>query len=345
MIQLGSFQIKGRVFVAPMAGVTDRPFRQLCRRLGAAYAVSEMASSQPSLMDSVKTKHRLNHDGEYAPIAVQITGADPQQMAMAARYNFEHGADIVDINMGCPARKVCRVLSGSALMRDLSLAQNILKAVLQVGHEVGKPVTLKMRTGWDSNHKNAPELAKIAEDLGIAMIVIHGRTREDLYRGEAEYETIAQVVSQSHIPVIANGDITNPYKAKYVLDYTKASAVMIGRAAQGNPWIFHQIQYYLDHGVLAPILDFQSVKEILLHHLSDHYAFYGEHEGVRSARKHISWYLSGLPTILSCSLDKLAYDEYIKPLKQSIYKAQTTVEQTELLSLYLSRIEQYLESI
>lgn len=291
-MQIGSWQLPNNVFVAPMAGVTDRPFRRLCKRLGAGYAVSEMAASNPQLWDTIKTARRLNHDGEIAPIAVQIVGSDPVMMAQAATFNIEKGAKIIDINMGCPAKKVCKVATGSALLRDKELVARILDAVVEACRPYDVPVTLKIRTGWDRDSINAPEIAKLAESIGISALTIHGRTRCDFYQGEAEYKTIAAVQKIVKIPIIANGDIDSPQKAKQVLDYTGANAVMIGRASQGNPWIFKEIDHFLKTGELLDPPTLCDMKEVLLEHLEEHYQFYGAHTGVRTARKHIGWYLS-----------------------------------------------------
>ena len=294
-MRIGPWTLSNNVLVAPMAGVTDRPFRQLCKRLGAGYAVSEMAASNPRLWDSVKTSRRLNHDGEIAPVAVQIAGADPAMMAEAAAFNAARGARIIDINMGCPAKKVCNLASGSALLRDEDLVARILDAVVAACAPLGVPVTLKTRTGWDREHRNALRVARRAQDAGIAALALHGRTRADLYTGQAEYDTIRAVKAELSIPVIANGDIDTPEKARRVLDYTGADAVMIGRAAQGRPWIFREIDHYLRTGdTLAPP-SHEEMRDLLLDHLDDHYRFYGEHTGVRSARKHIGWYIDGLP--------------------------------------------------
>ena len=294
-MQIGSFALPNPVFVAPMAGVTDRPFRQLCKRLGAGYAVSEMVTSRPDLWDSLKTSRRANHEGEPGPIAVQIAGTDAAMMADAARYNIDRGAQIIDINMGCPAKKVCNKWAGSALMQDEALALEIIEAVVQAGAVRNVPVTLKMRTGWCQSEKNALSIALAAQSAGVAMVTVHGRTREQGYRGQAEYETIAAVKAALHIPVVANGDISSPFKAREVLSQTGADAVMIGRAAQGRPWIFREITHFLETGhVLAPPL-VQEVRRWLLAHLQDHYSLYGEYTGVRSARKHIAWYLRSLP--------------------------------------------------
>ena len=294
-MRIASFELAHNVFVAPMAGVTDRPFRVLCKQLGAAYAVSEMVTSRKDLWDSLKTSRRANHDGEAGPIAVQIAGTDADMMADAAVYNIQRGAQIIDINMGCPAKKVCNKWAGSALMQDESLAISIVQAVVDAATPFGVPVTLKMRTGWRADQRNVVNLAKQAESAGVQMITVHGRTREQGYSGQAEYDSIAQVKAAVGVPVVANGDIDSPQKAKQVLAYTGADAVMIGRAAQGRPWIFREIQHFLAHGtLLAPPL-VAEVQRLLLHHLQDHYSLYGSHIGVRSARKHIGWYTHGLP--------------------------------------------------
>ncbi|WP_142804940.1 tRNA dihydrouridine synthase DusB [Tepidiphilus sp. J10] len=286
------FRLRNNLFVAPMAGVTDRPFRQLCKRLGAGLAVSEMVTSNSLLYGSAKTLRRADHTGEVEPIVVQIAGADPEMMAQAARYNVERGAQIIDINMGCPAKKVCNVYAGSALMQDEALAARILEAVVRAVPDT--PVTLKMRTGWNRANKNAPRLARIAESCGIRALAIHGRTRADQYMGEAEYDTIALVKTLVSIPVIANGDINTPEKARAVLDYTGADGVMIGRAAQGRPWLFREIEHYLATGKHLPPPSPAEIRALLLEHLEDLYAFYGETTGVKVARKHISWYTKGL---------------------------------------------------
>lgn len=294
-MRIGQWTLPNNVLVAPMAGVTDRPFRQLCKKLGAGYAVSEMAASNPKLWDSVKTSRRLNHDGEIAPISVQIAGADPAMMAEAAAFNASKGARIIDINMGCPVKKVCNVASGSALLRHEDLIVRILDAVVAACAPLGVPVTLKTRTGWDRSSRNAVRVAKLAENAGIAALTLHGRTRADLYTGEAEYDTIRAVKAELSIPVIANGDIDSPAKARHVLDYTGADAVMIGRAAQGRPWIFREVDHYLRTGETLAPPSYGEMRELLLEHLDDHYRFYGEHTGVRTARKHIGWYVDGLP--------------------------------------------------
>lgn len=275
-----------------MAGVTDRPFRQLCKQLGAGYAVSEMAASDPRLWASEKTARRINHDGEMEPKAVQIAGADPAILASCAAFNVERGAQIIDINMGCPVKKVCNSWCGSALLQDEPLVAEILKAVVSA---VDVPVTLKFRTGWNRQNKNALAIARMAEDAGIAMLTLHGRTRADGYSGDAEYETIAAVKATVSIPVVANGDITSPEKAKFVLERTGADAVMIGRAAQGRPWIFREIDHYLRTGETLPAPFVSEVRALMQEHLRAHYAFYGDYMGLRTARKHIGWYVRDLP--------------------------------------------------
>jgi tRNA-dihydrouridine synthase B len=290
-MRIGSFELPNNLFVAPMAGVTDRPFRQLCKRLGAGYAVSEMAASNPRLWASEKTARRLNHDGEAEPKAVQLAGADPGLLAEAARYNVERGAQIIDINMGCPAKKVCNVACGSALLKDEPLVARILEAVVDA---VDVPVTLKFRTGWDPSNKNAVRIARLAQTAGVQMLTLHGRTRACGYGGHAEYETVAAVKAAVKIPVVANGDIDTPEKARHVLDATGADAIMIGRAAQGRPWIFREIEHFLRTGTKLPPPRVADIRPLLLEHLDDHYRFYGEAAGVRTARKHIIWYTRGL---------------------------------------------------
>ena len=290
-MRIGPYHLKNNLVVAPMAGVTDRPFRQLCKRMGAAMAVSEMVASNSLLWGSEKTRRRANHEGEVEPISVQIAGAEPQMLAAAARYNVDQGAQIIDINMGCPAKKVCNVMAGSALLKDESLVGRILDHVVAA---VDVPVTLKIRTGWDRNNRNARAVAKIAESAGVQALAIHGRTRACGFSGDAEYDTIAAVKSDIGIPVIANGDIDTPERAKDVLEYTRADGVMIGRAAQGRPWMFDAVTHYLDTGehLLPP--EVAEVRRVLIAHLHDLYGFYGEETGVRVARKHISWYTKGL---------------------------------------------------
>ena len=290
-MHIGQYQLKNNLIVAPMAGVTDRPFRQLCKKMGAGMAVSEMVASNSLLWGSEKTRRRANHDGEVEPIAVQIAGADPKMLAEAARYNVDEGAQIIDINMGCPAKKVCNVMAGSALLKDEPLVGRILDAVVAA---VNAPVTLKIRTGWDRGNRNALKVARVAEQAGIKALAIHGRTRACGFSGEAEYETIAAVKAEVGIPVIANGDISTPEKVKEVLEYTRADAVMIGRAAQGRPWMFREIQHFLQTGGHLPPPEVAEIHRVLVAHLADLYSFYGEVRGTRVARKHISWYTKGL---------------------------------------------------
>lgn len=323
-MQFCGFSLRNNLFVAPMAGVTDRPFRQLCKQLGAGLAVSEMVTSNSLLYGSAKTRRRADHTGEVAPISVQIAGADPSMLAEAARYNVDNGAQIIDINMGCPAKKVCNVMAGSALMQDEALVARILNTVVAAVPET--PVTLKIRTGWNREHKNALAIARIAEDSGIRALAIHGRTRADQYTGEAEYNTIAEVKAAVGIPVIANGDITTPEKAKYVLDFTHADGVMIGRAAEGRPWLFREIEYFLQTGEKLPPARVAEIHAILLGHLQDLYAFYGVDVGVKIARKHISWYTRGLAgsaafrktmnTLPSIALQRQAVDDFFLRLAQ-----------------------------
>ena len=286
------FQLRNNLFVAPMAGVTDRPFRQLCKKMGAGLAVSEMVTSNSLLYGSTKTLRRANHEGEVAPIAVQIAGADPKMMAEAARHNVDNGAQIIDINMGCPAKKICNVMAGSALMQDEKLVGQILDAV--VSAVPNTPVTLKFRTGWNLAKKNAPTVARIAESAGIRAVAIHGRTRCQQYTGEAEYDTIALVKTLIRIPVIANGDITTPEKARHVLDTSGADGIMIGRAAQGRPWLFREIEHYLKTGAKLPPASVVEIHAILRTHLEELHDFYGQETGFKVARKHISWYTRGL---------------------------------------------------
>ncbi len=292
---IGPHPLPNRLFVAPMAGVTDRPFRMLCKRLGAGYAVSEMVTSKRELWSSLKTSRRADHTGESAPIAVQIAGVDPQEMADAARYNIDRGAQIIDINMGCPAKKVCSAWAGSALMSNEPLALQIVQAVVAACQPHNVPVTLKMRSGRRMDERNAVALARDAEQAGVAMVTVHGRTREQGFKGLAEYDTVAAVKAALRIPVVANGDIDSPEKARDVLKATGADALMIGRAAQGRPWIFREVAHFLTTGRHAEPPTVQEASGWLLEHLQDHHALYGEPVGVRSARKHIGWALVGLP--------------------------------------------------
>jgi tRNA-dihydrouridine synthase B len=323
-LQVGSVELPNRLFVAPMAGVTDRPFRQLCKQLGAGYAVSEMVTSRKDLWHSLKTSRRANHEGETAPIAVQIAGTDAAMMAEAAAYNIDRGAQVIDINMGCPAKKVCNKWAGSALMQDEPLALQIVEAVVAACLPHNVPVTLKMRTGWSLQNKNAVRIARAAELAGVAMLTVHGRTREQGYTGQAEYDTIAAVKAAVRVPVVANGDITSPEKALAVLRHTGADAIMVGRAAQGRPWIFGDIAHYLATGEhrAAPLT--QQVKRWLLDHLDDHYGLYGEFAGVRTARKHIGWAVRSLPggeafrahmnTLDSCATQVRAVSDFFDAL-------------------------------
>ncbi|GGY15804.1 tRNA-dihydrouridine synthase B [Paludibacterium paludis] len=327
-MQIGPYTLKNRLVVAPMAGVTDRPFRMLCKRMGAGMAVSEMITSNKALWGTAKTLRRADHQGEAEPISVQIAGADPEQMALAARVNVEQGAQIIDINMGCPAKKVCNVAAGSALLRDEALVGRILEAVVKA---VDVPVTLKTRTGWSRDNRNALRIAKLAESCGIAALALHGRTREDLYRGDAEYDTIRQVKAALTIPVIANGDIDSPAKARHVLDATGADAIMIGRAAQGRPWIFREIQHYLDTGETLPAPKIAEVREVLLDHLDELYAFYGEYSGCRVARKHIAWYTKGL--------------RGSNDFRQTMYALESTTGQKAAVALYLDRLAEASERL
>lgn len=316
---IGPYQLSNQVILAPMAGVTDRPFRQLCKQLGAGMAVSEMVSSNSLLWGSEKTKRRANHDGEADPISVQIMGTEPAMMATAAKYNADNGAQIIDINMGCPAKKVCNVQAGSALMQNERLVKEILEAIVAA---VDIPVTLKIRTGWDTEHRNALDIARIAEQSGIQSLAIHGRTRACMYKGDAEYDTIADVKSRISIPVMANGDINTPEKAKFVLDYTGADAVMIGRAAQGRPWIFREIDHFLKTGQIMSAPTTTEIRDILLGHLTNLYAFYGEYTGVRMARKHISWYSKG--------------QKQGAAFRQAVNKAETLEKQLEITHTFFN---------
>ena len=320
-MQIGRHQLKNNLLVAPMAGVIDRLFRQLCKKMGAGMAVSEMVASNSLLWGSEKTRRRANHEGEAEPIAVQIAGADPQMLADAAQYNVDQGAQIIDINMGCPAKKVCNVMAGSALLKDEGLVGRILDAVVKA---VDVPVTLKIRTGWDRENRNAQRVARIAEEAGIQALAIHGRTRACGFTGDAEYDTIAAVKRAAKIPVIANGDMATPEKVKQVLAYTGADAAMIGRAAQGRPWMFREVSHYLETGTHLPAPQVAEIHRVLVEHLHELYDFYGEYTGVRVARKHISWYTKGLAgsaafrhamNRLDCSAAQLtAVDEFFGAL-------------------------------
>lgn len=319
-----------------MAGVTDRPFRQLCKRLGAGMAVSEMVTSNSLLYGSAKTLRRANHEGEANPISVQIAGADPKMMAEAAKYNVDNGAQIIDINMGCPAKKICNVMAGSALLKDEPLVAQILRAVVNA---VDVPVTLKIRTGWDKQNRNAIVVAKMAEDIGVQALAMHGRTRACAYTGDAEYDTIAAVKQAIKIPLMANGDITTPEKAKFVLEKTGADGVMIGRAAQGRPWIFREIEHFLNTGTHMPLPEVSEIHSVMLEHLNDLYEFYGELTGMRVARKHISWYTKGLigsanfrhnmNQLQTIEAQLSAINEFFAQLQQQNSRLQYAEEQPE----------------
>ena len=320
-MQIGPYQLANNLVLAPMAGVTDQPFRQLCKKMGAGLAVSEMVSSNSLLWGSEKTRRRANHDGEVEPKSIQIAGADPKMMAEAARYNVDNGAQIIDINMGCPAKKVCNVMAGSALLQDEPLVSRILDAVVAA---VEVPVTLKIRTGWDKSHRNGTRIARIAESAGIQALSIHGRTRACGFKGDAEYDTIAAIKSVISIPVIANGDISTPEKAKYVLEYTGADGIMIGRAAQGRPWIFREVEHFLKTGETLPEPNVAEVRDILLEHLHNLYKFYGEYTGVRVARKHISWYSKGHP--------------HGAVFRQLVNRVDTVEEQLQLIQEFFDKL-------
>ncbi|MDI9332087.1 MAG: tRNA dihydrouridine synthase DusB [Alphaproteobacteria bacterium] len=324
-MRIGPFELPNTLMVAPMAGVTDRPFRKLCKALGAGHAVSEMVTSRRELWNSLKTSRRADHQGEEGPIAVQIAGTDPQEMADAARYNIDRGAQIIDINMGCPAKKVCDKWAGSALMQEPVLALSIIESVVRACEPQGVPVTLKMRTGWCAAQRNAPELALAAQDAGIRMLTVHGRTRDQGYKGLAEYDTIALIKSRLNIPLVANGDIVSPQKAQQVLRLTGADALMIGRAAQGRPWIFREVSHYLQTGqLLAPPL-VAEVRRWLSEHWHEHLGLYGEYTGVRSARKHLAWYVRGWPDA--------------EGFRQRINAIETPQAQWQALQDYLDHIE------
>ena len=320
-LQIGPYRIDPPVVLAPMAGVTDKPFRLLCKQLGAGLAVSEMTTADPRFWHTAKSRHRMDHAGEPAPVSVQIAGTEPEQLAAAARHNVAHGAQIIDINMGCPAKKVCNAWAGSALMREPARVARILAAVVAA---VDVPVTLKIRTGWDANHRNAPLIARIAEDAGIAALAIHGRTRDQLYAGSAEYDTIAAVKAMLRIPVIANGDIDSPHKAAAVLRHTGCDAVMIGRAAQGRPWLLREIAHFLATGRLLPPPALAEVRDLLLGHLRALHAFYGEEAGVRIARKHLGWY----------ARDRAENAAF----RAVVNRAQTAAEQLHLTAAYFDAL-------
>jgi tRNA-dihydrouridine synthase B len=319
-MHIGPYQLKNNLIVAPMAGVTDRPFRQLCRKFGADLAVSEMVSSNSALWGNRKTMRRLDFTGEPGPISVQLLGADPATMAEAARVNAGHGADIIDINMGCPAKKVCKIDAGSALLRDELKVARILEAIVGA---VDIPVTLKIRTGWNPENRNGARIARIAEESGIQSLAVHGRTRACGFSGEAEYATIRSIVETVSIPVIANGDIDNPKKAKKVLATTGAAGIMIGRAARGKPWLFREIAHFLATGEELPVPSRPWIGDLLREHLEQLYHFYGEFQGIRVARKHIAWYSKSLPES--------------SQFRKQINRAETTQEQRELVTEYFDR--------
>ncbi len=320
-LQIGPYRIDPPVVLAPMAGVTDKPFRLLCKQLGAGLAVSEMTTADPRFWHTAKSRHRMDHAGEPAPVSVQIAGTEPEQLAAAARHNVAHGAQIIDINMGCPAKKVCNAWAGSALLREPGRVARILAAVVAA---VDVPVTLKIRTGWDAGHRNAPLIARIAEDAGIAALAIHGRTRDQLYAGSAEYDTIAAVKAMLAIPVIANGDIDSPHKAAAVLRHTGCDAVMVGRAAQGRPWLLREIAHFLATGRLLPPPALAEVRDLLLGHLRALHAFYGEEAGVRIARKHLGWY----------ARDRAENAAF----RAVVNRAQTAAEQLHLTAAYFDAL-------
>jgi tRNA-dihydrouridine synthase B len=322
-MQIGPYKLSNKLILAPMAGISDRPYRKLCRSLGAAMAVSEMISANALLWENKKTRQRINHEGEPGPVVVQIAGSDPDVLAIAAQENVRSGADIIDINMGCPAKKVCNKQAGSALLANEELVARILDKVVNA---VDVPVTLKIRTGSDPEHRNACRIAEIAEQSGIQSLAIHGRTRNCAFRGEAEYETIRQVKQQAGIPVIANGDINTAEKAAKVLEFTGADGLMIGRSARGNPWIFSQINHYLDTGEQLPVPEISEVREVLLRHLQELYDFYGEYTGVRTARKHIAWYSKG----------------YISSnaFRKKIMQVESSTEQSRMVDEFLSLAEE-----
>lgn len=318
---INGLQIGGRVWVAPMAGVTDNPYRRLCKYFGAGHAISEMMTADKTLRMSKKSLYRANFEGELAPISAQIAGSDPDELAEAARYQVANGAQVIDINMGCPAKKVCNKLAGSALLQDEDLVTRILDKVVQA---VDVPVTLKTRLGFKNGEENILRVAQIAEQAGISALTLHGRTREDMYLNQARYELIKEVKQLIDIPVIANGDITTPEKAKYVLDYTQADAIMVGRAAQGKPWIFREITHFLKTGQLLPSPEIAEIQQVLMGHLHELYKFYGEYSGCRIARKHIAWYTTGL--------------HKSNEFRQNMYKIDNTLEQAKMVEQYFNQL-------
>lgn len=324
MIKIGPYTLDNPLIVAPMAGVTDRPFRTLCKHFGAGHAISEMMTADMSLYAQKKSLYRANFDGELAPVSAQIAGSEPEMLAEAARYQVSNGAQIVDINMGCPAKKVCRKLAGSALLQDEELVKRILHTVVAA---VDVPVTLKTRLGYVNGEENILRVAAMAEQAGIAALAIHGRTREQMYTGQARHELIGEVKRSAHIPIIANGDIDSPQKARQVLDVTGADAIMIGRAAQGRPWIFREIRHYLQTGEALPPPDVAEIHAVLLQHLDDLYQFYGEYSGCRIARKHIAWYTNGLHNS--------------NTFRQAMYAQESTAEQARIVDAYFQMLEKH----
>lgn len=322
-MRIGPYTLDNNVMLAPMAGVTDVPFRNLCVRMGAGLAVSEMLSSNPRVWETEKSRERMLHQQDVGIRSVQIAGCDPELMAQAAQHNVEHGAQIIDINMGCPAKKVNKKLAGSALLQDPALVAEILHAVTAA---VDIPVTLKIRTGWARAQRNGVEIAKIAEQAGIQSLAVHGRTREDMYKGSAEYDTIARIKQIVSIPVVANGDVTTPQQAKFVLDYTGADAVMIGRGAQGKPWLFREITHYLTHGQKRAGPELTEVASIMHQHLQELHNFYGDLKGLRIARKHIGWYLQAID-------DPLGFRSYFNAL-------ESAAEQQDALHHYFENLQE-----
>jgi tRNA-dihydrouridine synthase B len=317
MFQIGPYTIDSKTILAPMAGITDQPFRRLCKQLGAGLVVSEMVTSDTKLWNSRKSSFRLTHDTEIEPRSVQIAGGDAQMMAQAAKMNVERGAQIIDINMGCPAKKVCNKAAGSALLKDETLVRSILESVV---NSVDVPVTLKIRTGWDKSNINAVSIAKMAEDIGISALAVHGRTRACAFKGEVEYQTISDIANVIDIPLFANGDIDSPQKAKQVLDYTNATAVMLGRGAQGRPWIFREIDYFLTKGEYLPAITLEEIKQLLINHLHALHLFYGDYLGVRIARKHVAWYLQAV--------------QNSKPFRSNFNKLETKDQQLTAIERY-----------
>jgi tRNA-dihydrouridine synthase B len=320
-LRIGTLTLSNRLILAPMAGITDRPFRMLCRRLGAGLAVSEMLSANPDLRDTRKSRERADHRGEPGPIAVQIAGADPAQMAEAARVNVGQGARIIDINLGCPAKKVCRVAAGSALLRDEALVGRILETVVRA---VDVPVTLKTRTGWSPQMRNLPRIARLARESGIAMLTVHGRTRACGYRGRAEHDSLRALRAETDLPLVVNGDIDSPQGARAALDYTGADAMMIGRAARGRPWIFRAIGHYLTTGLQLPEPSPAQIGQLLLEHLDALYSFYGEQRGLLIARKHIGWYVRSSPGATRGA----------ELFRSRLVRADSVQEQTALVTAY-----------